>query len=339
MASSSEQTPPSIFNVALVQMSPKPLDPDCNYNIAVAHIRDAASKGASLALLPEYHLTGWEPEAPEFASLASTAWEYVHKYQDVAKEAHINIVPGTIVTTDPNVTTAGTTGGSHDPTTSQGDGTPPRLFNVAPFVSHAGELLGVYTKVNLWLPERPYLTAHPPIVSPPRTSGIQTRPATREPHEASRSRHTVISTPLGPVGLLTCWDLAFPEAFRALIKQGARLIIIPSYWMNVDIPAEAARYSEDTESIFLKATLVARAFENTCAIAFCNVGGDAGKGFIGLSQVALPLKGVAEGDFRGPEVGMRIVEVDMRVVDVAERAYGIRADMGSEGWHYGDGYT
>ncbi|OAX84092.1 hypothetical protein ACJ72_01550 [Emergomyces africanus] len=254
------------------------------------------------------------------------------KYQETAKELNINIVPGTIVTTDPNSTLAKTTGEiprpDRDDFTTPVGGAP--LFNVATFISHTGELLGLYTKSNLWLPERQYLTAHPPI-SPPETLTGR-RPAVREPHASSR--HSVIQTPLGPVGILTCWDLAFPEAFRALIRRGARMIIIPSFWLNTDLPSEVRKYSEDTESTFLKATLVSRAFENTCAIVFCNAGGPAEEGYIGLSQVALPLLGVVPGSFEGPETGMRIVDVDINTVDIAEKAYGVRADIANPGWHY-----
>lgn len=31
--------------------------------------------------------------------------------------------------------------------------------------------------------------------------------------------------------MLICWDLAFPEAFRELIAQGAKIIIIPTFCM------------------------------------------------------------------------------------------------------------
>ncbi|PGG99592.1 hypothetical protein GX51_06241 [Blastomyces parvus] len=349
----SEQTYPSVFKVGLVQMSPKPLDPAYNFSVAVAHIQDAASQGASLVVLPEYHLTSWVPDDPKFASLASKAWDYTLKYQEIAKDLNINIVPGTIVTTDPNSTSNSKAPQQEIPKPDAddfailegGSASAPLLFNVAPFISQTGELLGLYTKANLWLPEREYLTAHPPV-SPPAstttttttTTTTGTRPAAREPHNSSSSsRHSVIQTPLGPVGILTCWDLAFPEAFRALIRQGARMIIIPSFWLNTDIPLEARKYSEDTESTFLRATLVSRAFENTCAVVFCNAGGPAEEGYIGLSQVAMPLLGVVPGSFAGPEAGMRIVEVDMNAVDIAETAYGVRADLANPDWHYGDG--
>lgn len=32
--------------------------------------------------------------------------------------------------------------------------------------------------------------------------------------------------------MLICWDLAFPEAFRELIADGAEIVIIPTFCMS-----------------------------------------------------------------------------------------------------------
>ena len=89
---------------------------------------------------------------------------------------------------------------------SQGDGDP-LLYNVAYFISHDGTVLGSYRKKNIWHPERPHLTS------------------------SGQERHEAIDTPLGRIGMLVCWDLAFPEAFRELIADGAEIIIIPTFCM------------------------------------------------------------------------------------------------------------
>ena len=39
----------------------------------------------------------------------------------------------------------------------------------------------------------------------------------------------MFDTPIGKVGLLICWDLAFPEAFRELVSRGAEIIVIPTF--------------------------------------------------------------------------------------------------------------
>ena len=40
----------------------------------------------------------------------------------------------------------------------------------------------------------------------------------------------VVDTPLGPTGLATCYDLRFPELFRALVEGGATSVLMPSGW-------------------------------------------------------------------------------------------------------------
>ncbi|OCT51012.1 carbon-nitrogen family hydrolase [Cladophialophora carrionii] len=316
------------FKVALIQLHPKPLDPEYNFGQASNYIREAASQGASLAVLPEYHLSSWTPDDERFAQIALTAYEYVPRYQALAQECKINIVPGTIVTVDPK---------SPSPTASNGTTgagvKPPTLLNIAPFISYTGELLGSYTKANLWIPERTVLTSGPDSVqaSQPEHHHL----STEEGPPPQMSPHSVIETPLGPIGIIICWDLAFPEACRALVRQGARLIIIPTFWTRDDLTPEARAYGPDVDIQFLTSALITRSFENTCAVVFCNVGGPKEEGYAGLSQVVLPLVGKVKGSFDDGEPGMRIVECDMRTVDVAEENYKIREDLAGKNWHYG----
>lgn len=46
----------------------------------------------------------------------------------------------------------------------------------------------------------------------------------------------VVDTPLGPTGLATCYDLRFPEFFRALTEGGATAVLLTSGWPLVRIP-------------------------------------------------------------------------------------------------------
>lgn len=106
---------------------------EANFIKAATFIREAASKEAQLAVLPEYHLTSWVPEDPKFGELCGQ-WEiYLNKYRTLAKECNICIVPGTIVERLADKETKGW-----------------KLVNVAYFIGNGGEILGRYEKKNLW---------------------------------------------------------------------------------------------------------------------------------------------------------------------------------------------
>lgn len=77
---------------------------------------------------------------------------------------------------------------------------------------------------------------------------------------------------------------------------------------------------------------MARAFENTAAIIFVNVGGVL-EGNLGLSQVVMPFVGSVAPPL-GYEEGMAIVDIDMEILDDAEEVYRVRTDMGAESWPY-----
>lgn len=172
--------------------------------------------------------------------------------------------------------------------------------------------------------------------------------------------HPVIQTPLGPVGLLICWDLAFPEAFRELIAAGAKTIIIPTFWTLADCSPYGLSVNPRAEALFLESTITSRAYENTCVIILVNAGGAATPSreadkprpeegqsgpppdkkpstghYAGLSRVALPFVGALGDETKdSAEEAMSIVDVNMRHVEESEANYKIRADMDSETWHY-----
>ncbi|KAI1097382.1 putative hydrolase, carbon-nitrogen family [Jackrogersella minutella] len=278
-----------VHKIALIQLHPKPLSPAENFAKTEVFIRNAAREGCHLAALPEYHLTSWVPDEPKFKESCVESATYLKRYQKLAQELNICIVPSTIIELE-------------------GDS----LHNIAYFIGSDGEVLGRYQKKNLWHPERRHLvsSAHQP--------------------------HVAFDTPLGRVGLLICWDLAFPEAFRELISDGAQIICIPTFWSMKDVTEEGYALNPDGEALFLNTTVVSRAFENTCAVVFVNAGGPLEKGentsFAGLSQVTVPHIG-SLGKM-GRAEGVSIVELDMNVLEIAESNYKVRGDLKSEGWHY-----
>jgi predicted amidohydrolase len=108
------------------------------------------------------------------------------------------------------------------------------------------------------------------------------------------------SSAAGPAraALSTCYDLRFPELYRAQLDAGATLFLIPAAW-----PAARVRHW----------TLLAhaRAIENQCVVVACNTAGThAGVEMGGLSQVVMPDGDVAA--IAGIHEQVLSVEVDMK---------------------------
>ena len=89
--------------------------------------------------------------------------------------------------------------------------------------------------------------------------------------------HTpIFQTEIGPIGMMICYDIFFPEVARALRLQGAKLIICISA-----SPAVRKR--------FFETLTMARAIENTCYLAYVNlVGIENGLQFWGGSRLIGP---------------------------------------------------
>jgi predicted amidohydrolase len=284
----------------------KPLCVQENFDRAVSEIRSAAAQGSHLVVLPEYHLTSWVPEDSTFPAACADSAQYLHRYQELARELNVHIVPGTIV--EP-VHVQPLHGVSASLTEQDVKADPViELHNKAYFIAATtGDILGTYQKKNLWHVERGVLTADK--ISP----------------------HKAFNVPLPGgntsvrVGLLICWDLAFPEAFRQLVKDGAKVVIIPSYWHIKEINPKVLALNPDSEAVFLDGVTVARAYENTCAVAFCNAWGH--------SQVTMPILG-SLGKIGIEKESCIISEIDLEALDVAEGHYKVREDIRTEEWHY-----
>ncbi|KAE8375277.1 carbon-nitrogen hydrolase [Aspergillus bertholletiae] len=283
-----------MVKIALIQLHPEPHKIESNHARAVEYIRKAAKAGAMLAVLPEFHLADFHPTHDESVRRRCADYQ-THLATYCALARECNI----------NIVPGSLAELREDPATTGVE----RLFNVAYFIDNTGRVCGRYEKRNLWIPEREFV-------------------------DRGTAEHVAFDTPLGKVGLLICWDLAFPEAFRELVRQGARMIVVPAYWKMDDAGEVGRRRNPESERVFVDAAVVSRAFENTAAVVFCNVGGAVEEGYAGASQVAMPLLGCA-GRVEGCEEGMNIVEVDMGVLDEAEGVYKVREDLGRADWHYG----
>lgn len=70
-----------------------------------------------------------------------------------------------------------------------------------------------------------------------------------------------IATPFGKLGLSICYDLRFPELYRAMFQQGIDLVSVPS------------AFTERTGEVHWQPLLQARAIENCCYVLAPNQGG------------------------------------------------------------------
>ena len=90
------------------------------------------------------------------------------------------------------------------------------------------------------------------------------------------SQPRLVKTPLGALGLSTCYDLRFPELYRFMSKDGAEIFLVTSAWP----------YPRLEHWLVLNR---ARAIENLAYVVACNAAGHTrGKTLLGNSLVVDP---------------------------------------------------
>jgi len=126
-------------------------------------------------------------------------------------------------------------------------------YNTSCLISPNGEILARYRKTHLF----GYNSRETEILTPGDSV-------------------TVVKTPLGTIGMATCFDLRFPELFRAMVDKGAEIFLICSAWP----------YPRLEHWLMLNQV---RAMENQCFLISANSSGmNQGVQFVGHSMVADP---------------------------------------------------
>jgi predicted amidohydrolase len=116
-------------------------------------------------------------------------------------------------------------------------------------------------------------------------------------------------TPWGPLGMTICYDMRFPQLYRALGKAGAGMIAVP------------AAFTRPTGEAHWEVLLRARAIENGVYILAAAQGGthEDGRATWGHSMVVDPwgrIVAQAEGD----EPGVVIADLDLDLVQSTRQA-------------------
>lgn len=220
-------------------------------------VRRAREQGADVVVLPEY-TSGWLPRL--VADLAEPeSGLLVTGLRSAAAETGIVVVAGVLV-----------------PAATEG-----RAHNVTFVIGADGEVLGRYTKVHLYdaygARESELLDAGEPgeplVVDVPVTSGCLR------------------------LGVVTCYDLRFPESMRALVDCAAGeapvdLVAVGAAWSGGEHKAEQ-----------LRTVVRARAIENTAYLALAS---QSGRGRVGGSVVVDPRGMVAAATDDGADRGSRV---------------------------------
>src|SRR5262245_15516787 len=227
--------------------------PDRGDNLAraTALIREAARRGARLALLPQ--VFAWRgPRDDEAAAAEPVPGPTTAALGSLARELGLYLCAGSLLER-----VAGEA----------------RTFNTSCLFDPAGTLVARYRKIHLF-----------DVDLPGRVTVCES--ATRAPGQEV----VVRATPLGTLGLSVCYDLRFPELYRALVGAGAEVLLVPSAFT---FPTGAAHW---------EVLCRARAVENQCYLIAADQTGKSPHGFLdyGDSLIVDPwgrvLARASEGD-------------------------------------------
>lgn len=199
------------FKVACVQLN-SGNNMDANLRAADAAMRSAAADGAALILLPEYAaLLDGSGRVMRENSYPEDTHPALARLRALALELHVWLLIGSL-------------------TVKAGAG---RMLNRSYLVSDGGEITARYDKIHMF------------DVTLPGGKVIQESSAYQPGEEA-----VVAATPWGPLGMTICYDLRFPQLYRALAKAGALFLAVPS------------SFQRETGVAHWHALLRARAIEN-----------------------------------------------------------------------------
>lgn len=249
--------------VAAAQMT-STADAARNLSIAENLVAQAAARGAALAALPEnFAFLRSEGEAVPEPQALDGAW--VGRMADAARRHRIAVLLGSI------------------PERIEGD---TRVHNTSVLLGPDGAPIAIYRKIHLF------------DIDLPGMEHLKESRAVR-PGDALVAADLPVDDGSVRIGLTICYDLRFPELYRALVKAGAQILAIPS--------AFTERTGKDHWEVLLRA----RAIENLAYVVAPAQVGVHGKGRAshGHALIADPwgavIAQVADGE------GLAVAEIDL----------------------------
>ncbi len=223
--------------VALVQLNAT-MDVGVNIATAAALADEAAAGGARLVVLPEY-LQYRGPDDGFRASARPIPGPHTDPFADVARRRDAWILVGS---------------------TAETSSDPGRPYNSSALIAPDGSIAAVYRKLHLF------------------DVSVDDGPSDNESARVTAGDRPVTAEVDGiTVGLTICYDLRFPELYRALALAGAQILTVP------------ANFTERTGRDHWETLLRARAIENGAyVLAPAQIGGPPGQPAYGHSMIVDP---------------------------------------------------
>jgi predicted amidohydrolase len=130
---------------------------------------------------------------------------------------------------------------------------------------------------------------------------------------------SVFDTKLGKIGMLICYDKAFPESTRELAVQGAEIILMSSAWPLTDGP-DVAPENDSHYHLYNMYDMVRAAENQVYYISSNQVGSSGDNSYCGYSRIINP-SGKVLAEVGGFKEGLAIAEADIKADIIKGRTY------------------
>ncbi len=234
-------------------------------NLAVARglLERAAEAGATLAVLPEY--VDYLGPSAGLPAPEPVDGEFAEFFATAARELGLWVHAGSFHEAGPD---------------------PERTWNTSLVFDPSGALVATYRKIHLYDVEIPGRVSY------------------QESRSVAPGKETVVAEIDGvPTGLSICYDLRFPELYRRLAIDGAKVLVVPAAFM--------LHTGRDHWEVLLRA----RAIENQCYVVAAGQIGDhdPGRTCFGRSMIVDPWGTVVA---QAPDtVGVVTADLDLARLD------------------------